>query len=139
LRADSEPRLNNERIRQQTQEAAGVARGIEEIRIASRRILRSRKPALQQRSRRGNHQVRNANGLCQLQKLPDHRKPEGGAVTGKLHGQKEERRPHQEEMNRRLNSRVSDKRQAIHVDVASQQRDLKEQNCRRPDGCRPAK
>ena len=53
----AEVRLDREGIGQQGQQAAGIARGVEEVRIVRPGMSGQGKPALDQRSRRGDHEA----------------------------------------------------------------------------------
>ena len=128
-----EVRFDQERVAQQRQERPDVRERVEAVgRDAG---VRSAEPGLQERSRRGEHQVRQAEAAQQQAEDVGRRRFLAGGLPGFGRGdrQQAERQQEQSEVDRDLRLGTEPADAEMCVRVAAEQKDLKEQHARRPD------
>ena len=132
LSAPRSERLDQQ-ISQQSEQTAGVARGVEEVRIARPAIGRPRKPVLQQRRGRRQREERQADRRSQNPQGPPSRIGRAGLPDvnrQRQHGAggKEHAGVHQP-----LPARRDAAAQRVRVEISEQQHGLEEDHARAPD------
>ncbi len=140
LLAEPRERLDHERIAEQRQDAADIARGIEEIRILGAGMVAAGKPRLQQRRVGGKRKERQADRDREQPEQPQgftlggRTSPAGG--DGERQG--ERRRGHHGDVDERRDPCRHVAREQMGIGIAEQQRGLEEHDGHRPHRGRPA-
>jgi hypothetical protein len=139
LQGQRHRRLDEGRIREQRQQAAGVAGGVEEVGIVRLRMPRPAQPSLQQRRGRGDRNEGRADADQQQPEQPSR----GGVDLGRRRaGGNADRQDeqagqhHHQEMERDLQPERQ-ARDQMGVEIAAKQRQLEEDEAGIPDGRRP--
>ena len=125
--------FDQERVSQQRQERPDVRERVEAVgRDAG---MRSAEPSLQERTRRGEHQVGQAEAAEQEAEDVGRRRFLAGGLPGfgRGDGQQAERQQEQSEVDRDLCLGTEPADAEMRVRVAAEQQDLEEQHARRPD------
>jgi hypothetical protein len=138
LRREPEPRLDEERVGEQRDEAAGVAGRIQRVRFGGRGppvARRSGVPALEQRRAGGQHRERQSDAGDEEREHPGGRRdPVGQAACGDGHREGERRDREQPEVGRALPGDAAHAAEQVGVEVAAQEERLERHEAGVPDG-----
>ena len=134
LRGERDERFDQDRIRQQREEAADVAGGVEEVRIARRRMIGAREPCLQQRRVGGEREKGQPDGYREQAEQPQrfafHRGPSPACRDRQRQPEAGDHQQAEMDHDRAAAGRVA--RQQMRVAVSCQQRGLEEHHGHRP-------
>ena len=123
----------DQQIAEQSEQAAGVARGVEKIRIPRPGIGRPRKPVLQQRRGRGEREERQADGPCQGPQGPPSRVGPAGLSDVNRQRQHDAGGNEHAGVHGPLPSRRDAAAQRVRVEISEQEHGLKEDHAGAPD------
>jgi hypothetical protein len=127
-------RLDEGRIPQQGEHAAEIARGVEEVRIARRRVTGVREPRLQERGGRADHEEGQAHGEREQEQHVQHRADLAAVHQGRVdaEGQDGQRQREHREVQQRLPPGAEPGRAGVGIGIAGQQRGLEEDHAGAP-------
>ena len=139
LRRQRQVRLDQQRIGEKRDQAAGITGGVEEIGVGGRLMVGAREPALQQRRCRRDREERRADADRQPADQPQHRNAIGRRRrAGQIKRQKRRGGEQHGAMDQRLRAPLEPRRQQMRVEIAAQQRRLEKAHAGVPHARRPA-
>ena len=136
--SELQPRLDHHGVAQEREHAPEIARGVEEVGVAGRRVTRVREPALQERRGRAHHEEGQAHREREQDEHAQHGIGLAAGQAARVHaeGQHGEGDGEQREVQDRLPADAEPRRGGVRIGVAAEERGLEEHHARAPDGGR---